>query len=364
MRTENEKALIVQIERLTSQNMILKSFVNLRIGLMIETNKQNIYDSVLNDLQKFFGAKWCVLRIIDLETNELVMVGGNTLIKKIANRVMPKGTFLEKAMISGKVVIIEDIATINSDERLPYYCADMRAVAVAPISIGTTAIGTLKVYCPMPRQWLESEVNFLETIAKITGLLLEGIDNRESLIQSKWDIIYSLVAALESKDKYTSGHSQRVSSIAQMCGESLGLSIEQLKHLRQAALVHDVGKISISDAVLCKAGKLSEQEWAVMKEHSICGYNILNSGNIAKPVILGVLHHHEDYNGGGYPAGLAGEEIPLISRVIRIADTYDAMTSDRSYRNGMSRSCAISELQKGVGRQFDPNVLDVFMRIL
>jgi HD-GYP domain-containing protein (c-di-GMP phosphodiesterase class II) len=364
MRTENEKALIVQIERLTSQNMILKSFVNLRIGLMIETNKQNIYDSVLNDLQKFFGAKWCVLRIIDLETNELVMVGGNTLIKKIANRVMPKGTFLEKAMISGKVVIIEDIATINSDERLPYYCADMRAVAMAPIVVGTNVKGTLKVYCPSPRHWQESELNFLETIAEITGILLDAVDYREALDQTKWELIYSLVKALEMKDKYTSGHSHRVASTAEMCGETLGLSEELLAHLSQAAFVHDIGKIGINDVTLNKAGKLSELEWAEIKEHSTNGFTILKSGNRAEPVVLGVLHHHEDYNGGGYPAGLAGEEIPLISRVIRIADTYDAMTSDRSYRKGMSRSCAISELQKGVGRQFDPNVLDVFMRIL
>ena len=364
MRTENEIALIVQVDRLTSQNMILRSLLDLRTGLMMATSRHEIFNAILNELQKFFGAKWCVMRLLDLSTGELVMVGGNDIVKKIACRVFPKGSLLEKAMLSRKLVAVDDIATDKTGDCLPYYCAEMRAVAVAPIVVGTNVKGTLKVYCPSPRHWQESELNFLETIAEITGILLDAVDYREALDQTKWELIYSLVKALEMKDKYTSEHSHRVASTAEMCGETLGLSEELLAHLSQAAFVHDIGKIGINDVTLNKAGKLSELEWAEIKEHSTNGFTILKSGNRAEPVVLGVLHHHEDYNGGGYPAGLDGEEIPLISRVIRIADTYDAMTSDRSYRNGMSRSCAISELQKGVGRQFDPNVLDVFMRIL
>jgi putative nucleotidyltransferase with HDIG domain len=173
-----------------------------------------------------------------------------------------------------------------------------------------------------------------------------------------------LAAAIDARDPYTLGHSTRIANIALLLGARLGLSDEELKDLEIACLFHDVGKIRTPDSILQKRGALSEEENRLMMRHVEDGAEILKLADSLHKHIPTVLHHHEWYNGKGYPKGLKGDEIPLFASIISIVDAYDAMTSSRPYRYAKSKERAIEELKVFRGRQFDPNITDIFVEVL
>ncbi len=171
----------------------------------------------------------------------------------------------------------------------------------------------------------------------------------------------ALTTALDAKDAYTHGHSYRVSRYALMLGRSLGLSAKRLELLEYAALLHDIGKIGVSGEIISKNGKLTDEEYEVMKSHPAVGAQIIERLKFLKEAALIVKYHHERPDGGGYPEGLKGEEIPLEARILHICDTLDAMTSSRSYRKAMAMETCIEEFQKYRGSQFDPEVVDALL---
>ncbi len=172
----------------------------------------------------------------------------------------------------------------------------------------------------------------------------------------------ALTAAIDAKDGYTAGHSERVGRMAVVLGKELGLVEEQLNDIYLAGLLHDVGKIGIRDDVLGKAGKLTDEERKHIEEHVVIGHRILSGLSGIEPLLDGVLHHHEQYNGGGYPSGLVGENIPRLARILAVADSFDAMNSDRPYRRGMSQEKVEAIFQEGRGVQWDPVIVDAFFR--
>ena len=175
--------------------------------------------------------------------------------------------------------------------------------------------------------------------------------------------LLTLVNALDARDTETEGHSERVTYYTLELAKNMGIKDEKfLKTLKIAALLHDIGKIGIPDGILRKPGKLTEEEWQIMKQHPMLGYKILKNIKQLKDVAEIVLHHHERYDGTGYPAGLKGEEIPLGSRIFSVADTIDAMTSDRPYRKALSFEETAEELKKWSGKQFDPKVVEAFFK--
>jgi putative two-component system response regulator len=176
--------------------------------------------------------------------------------------------------------------------------------------------------------------------------------------------IKSLAFALEARDKYTSGHSQRVSKIAMMMCQRLGLTREYTEKIALAGLVHDIGKIGIKESILMKNDRLSDEEYTHIKAHSVIGEHILRPAIDDEEILEIVRHHHERYNGNGYPDGLAGQHIPLGARILAVADIYDAMTSDRPYRKAMESGEAVAELKEQSGAAFDPLVVDAFLRIV
>lgn len=175
--------------------------------------------------------------------------------------------------------------------------------------------------------------------------------------------ILALSKAIDARDKYTAGHSERVTNLSLKIGQALNLSSDQLNALEIAALFHDVGKIGIPDKVLNKAGKLTDEEFKQIKEHPSIGVDILKTIGFLDKTLPMIFHHHEKYKGNGYPSGISGEDIPLESRIICVADSYDAMTSDRPYRKGLPHNVAVDELIKYKGIQFDPQIVDAFLQI-
>ncbi len=177
-------------------------------------------------------------------------------------------------------------------------------------------------------------------------------------------VVRALINAVDAKDAYTCGHSDRVALIAQRIARKMELGVAECERIYMAGLLHDIGKIGIPDEVLCKAGRLTDAEYEVIKQHPQIGYSILRHVKQLEYVLPGVLHHHESYDGSGYPHGLAGEAIPLYGRVLAVADAFDAMTSTRSYRRAMDREKAKGILRDGAGSQWDPLAVAAFFEAL
>jgi len=175
--------------------------------------------------------------------------------------------------------------------------------------------------------------------------------------------VFALSNAVDARDPYTAGHSERVSKISMLLSRELKLSEETLEILEYTGLFHDIGKMGIPDHILNKSGKLTDEEYEVIKKHPDIGINILSNVDFLAKALPIIRHHHEKYSGNGYPCGIKGEEVPLGSRIIAIADTYDAMTMDRPYRQLFSHDAAVAEIQKHSGTQFDNKLVDVFMKI-
>ena len=176
--------------------------------------------------------------------------------------------------------------------------------------------------------------------------------------------ITTFANALDAKDPYTEGHSERVSAYSTRLARELGLPEEEIDNIRLVALLHDIGKIGVPDSVLKKPGRLTDEEFGLMKQHTVVGSEIIKDINSIPGVVIGARYHHERYDGRGYPDGLKGEEIPFIARIIAVADAFDAMTSNRIYRKHLSTEQVMSELEKGAGSQFDPAIARLLVDLL
>ena len=200
-----------------------------------------------------------------------------------------------------------------------------------------------------------------EEIKRINDKLSESNDKLE---KAYLEMVETLRFAVEAKDTYTRGHSDRVSEYSVLIGQKLGLTEDQIKTLRIGGLFHDIGKIGIPDSILLKPSKLSDDEYSQIKNHPSIGAHILGSAAIFQDIIPIVKHHHERYDGNGYPSKLKGEEIPYLARIAAVADTFDAMTSKRTYRNALDIEVVKSEIERCSGTQFDPQIAKVFLDIL
>lgn len=186
------------------------------------------------------------------------------------------------------------------------------------------------------------------------------VDMKENYLNT----VEALVQALEAKDTYTSGHSARVGKLAVAIAEAIKMSEDKIESLKYAAVLHDVGKIGVSETILNKEGELQESEWESIRSHPVIGQTIIKGIKFLFDIGEVVRHHHERYDGQGYPDGIKGEEIPLESRIIAVADTYDAITSDRSYRKGKTHDEAIEELKRVAGSQLDPELVIIFCKVV
>lgn len=217
---------------------------------------------------------------------------------------------------------------------------------------------------PNSREFGSVEAGLLGTVASILASHSRNVELFQEKESMFFGAVRSLVNAIDAKDQYTRGHSERVGLYARRLGEELGLGIAACKRLYLCGLLHDVGKIGIQDSTLRKTGKLTEQEFADMRRHPHRGWEILYELDRLQHVLPAVVHHHERWDGKGYPDGLAGEDIPREARIMAVADTYDALTSDRPYRLGMSQDKAEAILRDGAGTQWDPQVIEAMLQAM
>jgi HD-GYP domain-containing protein (c-di-GMP phosphodiesterase class II) len=175
--------------------------------------------------------------------------------------------------------------------------------------------------------------------------------------------VRALSASIDAKDRYTRGHSERVAHLGAEIAKAMGMEPAQIERVRLAGLLHDLGKIGVPEAVLLKPGRLSEAEFELIKTHPTIGYTILKDIEPLEDVLPGVLYHHERWDGRGYPRGLKGTQIPLLGRMLAVADAFDAMSSDRAYRPRIERDKVLQELRVGAGEQWDKNIVREFLNV-
>ncbi len=238
-----------------------------------------------------------------------------------------------------------------------------RSVLVQPIGREGTVIGILVAggrRGPDPAV-SNVDIKLLGATATSMGIFLENAALYEDLNSMFLGTLEALTAAIDAKDPYTRGHSQRVAHLTQQLARALELDEEQVRQMRIAGLVHDVGKIGVPEAVLTKPGRLTEQEFVWIRRHPEIGYRILKDIPQLREILPGVLYHHERFDGAGYPEGLAGEAIPSVARLIALADAFDAMSSTRTYRPAMSRVAVLREIRDCAGTQFDPKFVPTFL---
>jgi HD-GYP domain-containing protein (c-di-GMP phosphodiesterase class II) len=214
---------------------------------------------------------------------------------------------------------------------------------------------------PRPVPFRKADAAVLMPFASLLSLQARSVRRIQDLRELLVGLTRSLTAAIDAKDSYTYGHSERVARVGVELGRQMGLSEDDLSDVYLAGLLHDIGKIGIADAVLTKPGKLTAEEFEHLKQHPVIGYNILKDLGALKNLLPGVLYHHERYDGKGYPKGLEGEAIPLLARVLAVADAYDAMSTNRPYRPAMAVAEVEAELQQGANTQWDGRVIEAFL---
>jgi len=275
-----------------------------------------------------------------------------------------RNSMSEWVIREGRPLIFNPSADGVQREQIDQLTGALAALCV-PLISSEGALGAIIVGSHDPEfRFTGDDVRLLSTIANHVTIAIGNIELFTSLQEAYLATVRSLAAAVDAKDPYTRGHSDRVAQFATMLAERAGLSHEQRTALEMAAYLHDIGKIGIKEEILLKPGRLTDDEMGQMRHHPLIGANILKPVGFPWPITPVVRHHHERWDGAGYPAGLRAEEIPLLARVLTIADAYEAMVSDRPYRAGRTREEAIEELRRCAGTQFDPRLVEFFIDVL
>ena len=313
------------------------------------------------------NAKMCNLRLVNPLGRTLTTRASKGLSKEYTkNVVMEIGEgIVGRVAETKKPVIIKDMLA----EQGTKFIGDIKKEGIhssicVPIVLKGEVLGVLTVYDKKVGAFVDDDQRLLMNFANHVAILIDNIRVHKRVFISYVNTIKSLASAVEVRDSYTRGHSEKVTKFALYIANALGLPKEEKLMLTYCGRLHDIGKIAVSDAILNKRGKLTLAERAEIELHPLKAVEILSNLNFMERGIPVIKHHHERYDGKGYPDGLKGQDIPMLARIIGCADAFDAMTSDRAYRSKMSIKDAMAELEANRGKQFDPELLDIFIEIL
>jgi len=294
-------------------------------------------------------------------------------ILRAAGRVITELTrandFVARSQGDEFVLLMTDTDSAGAKQCVDRILLELEATAAGPISCVSASAGVATWQRPQtPEQLLEVARRGIERARSDGGgraaVITSGLEDVSPEDDTRRDAIVGLATTLLERDRYTGDHSEAVVKLTVRVAEALALNPDEVARVETAALLHDVGKVGIPDSILHKDGPLDDNEWVLMKEHPVIGERILRAipglGGVARIV----RHEHERWDGGGYPDGIAGDQIPIGSRIILTCDAYHAMTSDRPYRKAMSHEDALRELRKNAGTQFDPQVVEALMGCL
>jgi len=237
-------------------------------------------------------------------------------------------------------------------------------VICVPLKIKQGIIGVIQGINKCKGEFTKDDLELFLALADQIAIALDNARLYEELNVMALQLVEGLSEAIEKRDSYSGGHPQRVLKVCMAMSKYLPLSTEEKRQLTLAAILHDIGKVGITDHILAKNGVLTVEEMEIIREHPRAGAAIVGHIKQLQSIMPAIQYHHEHYDGSGYPEGLAGEEIPLVARIIAVADTYDAIIHERAYHRGMSKSEAVAEIAEHVGTQFDPHMVEAFAQAL
>jgi len=299
-------------------------------------------------------------------TEELLMVRQNGCFKHetiFGSKIMSPVSFGRVALEAGTPTLIDDIPT--STFTFPAYVSreGFKSLVAVPLRSGKREMGIVTIYLREAAPVSAEALAIVSIVASVTAAAVEHSQLVRRMETNYFSTVEALAAAIEAKDPYTRGHSKRVTQFAIVLAERFGVSDTELRTLQYGATLHDIGKIGIDEKILNKPGKLTPEEFEVIKHHPVIGERIIERVDFlqgARPV---VRSHHERFDGTGYPDGLRDEEIPFLARVCCVVDFYDALTSDRPYRSAFSVDTTIQHIKEGIGSMFDPVIAKEFLEM-
>lgn len=331
------------------------------------TPEEETVREIARMVQAFTGAKVAGIELPDQGGNKARLVCGQTLPPEAA-QILEKGLPLHEG-VSGWALQHGRATTssnVFSDARYDRTAALARQIgytsaAAAPIVLDGETLGSLVVGYGNERVFTADEIDTLQRLANQAAIAIANSRQRESLRLLTHETAIALAEAIESRDPYTGDHCSRLADFASLIASALELDTRQRETIRLGAALHDVGKITVPDNILKKPDKLTPDEYAIIKQHCYSGGQICKRVTFLRSVYPIVYHHHERFDGRGYPDGIAGESIPLGARIVSVVDAYDAMTSDRTYRKAMPHEEAEAILRDGAGSQWDPGLVETFL---
>ncbi|MBI5695804.1 MAG: GAF domain-containing protein [Nitrospirae bacterium] len=330
--------------------------------------REEVRTRAIEAATKLMEAEVGSLLLVDAQTDELYFEvalgdeGTRKMMKEIRLKIGQgiAGWVAQEA----KPVIINDVQNDprffkGADKKTSFVTKNMVCV---PVMTKGKVVGVLQAINKLDdRKFTESDRQSFESLANQVAIAIENAKLYDQLRQTFLDTAQALAEAIEKRDPYTGGHTKRVLKYSTIIAKHMGLPTQEIELLELAAVLHDVGKIGISDLVLGKQGPLNDEEYATMKTHAQSGADIISHVPALNNIIPGIRHHHERYDGKGYPLGIKGTDIPLYANIIAVADSFDAMTTTRPYRAGLSVEYAVSELKRCSGSQFYTDAVEAFI---
>ncbi|MDO8879700.1 MAG: HD domain-containing protein [Coriobacteriia bacterium] len=355
-------------DSLTKKVLELATLYEMSRSLGSTLELETLLDSVLDSAMRIFDVEIGYVTMVDRETGALEATIWRGVDLSRVGETSVRSSMSDWVVREGRPLIFNPPADgVGIDDARGHADAVSGALAALCVPLlsneGTTGAITVGTRNSEQR-FTSDDVRLLATIANHVTIAVGNISLFSSVQEAYLATVRALAAAVDAKDPYTRGHSDGVAEYALMIGEAMDLSAEQMIALEMAAYLHDIGKIGISEDILLKPGKLTDAEMSQMRHHPLIGANILKPVAFPWPIAPIVRHHHEHYDGEGYPAGLRSEEIPILARVLTVADAFEAMVADRPYRRGRSQQEAILELRRCAGSHFDPRVVDAFIGVL
>ncbi|PKK90409.1 MAG: hypothetical protein CVV64_08575 [Candidatus Wallbacteria bacterium HGW-Wallbacteria-1] len=363
MALENAKAYMEMEDKFKEQGLLMEVSKALTSTLDLD----RILKLVVKITADLLKVKTCALRLYDKKTCEFTVRASIGLTDHLLRQTsLKKGEgIIGKVFETGAPVAISDISKSPDFKHYEILRSEgIVSMLAVPISIKDQIIGVLNVYATQRRWFTDNEINLLSTIGLQAAAAIENARLYTFMHENFMNTIKALSAAIDTKDHYTHGHSKNVMDFSALIAQEMGMTPIEVELIRFAGLLHDIGKIGVSESILSKKSGLTDEEFAIISTHPKLGTMIMDSVDFLKKISPITYHHHERWDGKGYPMGLKGEDIPLGSRIISVADAFDAITSKRSYSGSKTDDFGISEVCRCSGTQFDPAVVEAFASVM
>lgn len=320
---------------------------------------------ILEKTRILMKARFCDLRLLDNSRKKLTLVSFAGIGRREVNEASQfEDEIASKVLKSNAPCVISDVKT-HFKNRIPRHLKkkNIHSLLMVPVFSNKHRSGVLSIYSPEVRIFEREDIELLEMVASICAMAIDNATMLERIRKDYLNTVKTLAKIIDANDSYTRGHCDKVMKYSLQICRRLRLPPGKTDTIKTASLLHDIGKIGIDLNIIRKPGKLSAEDWQKVKLHPDIGARIISQVGFLNDVVTIIKHHHERYAGGGYPdPKKKGPKIPLGSRIIAVADAFDAMTSDRPYRKAMPRQAAVRELKKCAGQQFDPDIVKAFVK--